>query len=110
MGAFLAVAVPTLVTVVSIFVAWQATTKQIQASRTQAVKDAADARDLAERNDTRQRWWEAVRWYHEQRATIGEDAFRYGLKDLAQPLQVKTETQRRTLKAVVDAPAPPPGA
>ena len=94
----------TIVAAVAIWLAWRASKKQIQASRNQADKDAVAARDLAKTNDTRQRWWEAVRWYHEQRDAIGEDAFLSGIEDLSTPSQVLTETQRRTLKAVTNAP------
>lgn len=103
------VGLATVVAASAVWLAWRASRRQLEQSRLQADKDASAARELARSNDTRQRWWEAVRWYHEQRARIGEEAFLRGIEDLSAPSQVRTETQRLTLKAVIQAPLPEEG-
>ena len=103
---FLGAAFPTLVALGAIVVAWRSTVRQIQASRNAADKNAREARDLDERNDTRQRWWEAVMWFHENRKLIGEPAFQAGIDELNTHHLVTKEAQRLILDAVINAPKP----
>jgi len=56
--------------------------------------------------DDRQRWWEALRWYHEQRLAIGEEAFLLGLQELSASHLINREIMRRSLRAVKNAELP----
>lgn len=107
MGAFITSSgFASLVAIGAAWLAWRAAQGQIEASRSLADDNALRARELADRNDTRQRWWEAVQWFHQHRKAIGESAFLDGIESLTGPSQVKTEAQRAILRAVTQAPKP----